>query len=230
MLMSHYHFQSSGFKKKKHKLKLILVISAVLLMFIVSAIFVAIDTLHSKNSEASNVQTSAAHESIHSASLGVFRSKYFQFQADTSWHEVSNETTENIYTYRSMRGSLVEHDLRIYINSQPQDLNINRVQPVTIKEKTRITPNGPISDHCKSGIPKGSPLTTTNLTLAGVSFSCHPDGAIYTVLAADTKGQASFQLERPDGTLVTYTLIYRDLTANPDGSKLKEIVSSLQSR
>ncbi len=227
--MNKYHYKNNAFKQKNHVATSRRIVFVIILLIILVALGIGIERLYTRKTE-NKVITSEAKSSIQASAINVFKSKYFQFQADTSWVEVAGESNENKYAYRSMRGPLVEHDLFIYVNAAPPDTAVSRVQPANVKDKKELVVNAPLSEHCRSSVPKGVPLNVTRLSLGGVTFNCRPDSALFTVLVAEPNDSQVIKMQRPDGSSIQFTIIYRDLTANPTGSKLKPIAESFQVR
>lgn len=182
-------------------------------------------------SDSSNTlpQTSGIQASVRSSSKTVFRTPYFQFQATDTWREVSEPARKNIYTYRAYRGPLIEQDLQVYVNTEPEDMAVTRTLPVKISESGLLQSQGTVSDHCKTVVPpdeKGD----VEIVLQDVSILCDSDGALYTVAVGLVGGTPQLRLTRPGKERVKFVILYRDLTISPTARDLPDIVQSFQTR
>jgi hypothetical protein len=174
--------------------------------------------------------TSSVQTLVQAPSIRVFRTPYFQFQTGNSWAEDAKETTENVFVYRSYKGPLIEHDLYIYINPPVEQFDATRIQPVSPKEDGTFEVVEGISDHCDNILPEGNKDREQVVTFKEVKFMCDADDTIYDVLVGKAGGTPYMDLVRPSGTMARYVIKYRDLTAEPTGRELKEIVRSFQTR
>ncbi len=227
--MSTYKYRSSTYKQQRASSTISRIVKAIIIIIVLIAIIIGVDMLLSRRSD-NEVQTSGIRNAIEGSSVKVFRTKYFQFQADEDWVSIDTESTENKYVYRSMQNELIRADLYVYVNALPSEVFASRVQPVHIVDGTRVTANGPISEHCKGVIPVGTPaFPPVQVKQAEVTFSCQADASLFSVVVGESGGNTSISLNRLDGTVANYFIMYRDLTSLPDGRTLKEIISSFQS-
>jgi hypothetical protein len=174
--------------------------------------------------------TSSVQTSVQAPSTRVFRTSYFQFQVGNTWAEDAKETTENKFVYRSYRGPLIEHDLVVYVNPSIQQFDATRIQPVITREDGTFRVEEGISEHCDTSLPEGQKDREQTITFKEVTFMCDADDTIYDVLVGKAGGTPFIDLARPDGSTVRYVIQYRDLTAQPTGRELREIVRSFQTR
>lgn len=174
--------------------------------------------------------TSSVQTIVQAPSIRVFRTQYFQFQTGKTWAEDARETTANTFVYRSYKGPLIEHDLTIYVNPSIQELDATRIQPVVPADDGTFEVNEGISDHCDSTLPEGQKDRAQIITFKEVTFLCDADDTIYDVLVGRVGGTPFIDLVRPNGSSTRYVIKYRDLTAQPTGRELREIVRSFQTR
>lgn len=207
-------------------------VRVLLLMLIVLVIAVAAYWYYSvdsrQNSNTTESSTSQETSGYFAASIQIFRSAYFQFQADKTWAEVPAESTPTKFVYRSLRANLVEHDLTIYVNTIPPNLAANRVLPVNLKGDAEFLPLS-VSDHCKKSAGSGS-VNDIDLTQDNVKFRCDADSTNYTVLVGKAGGSTVLNLLRPDGTTANYAILYSNLKATPDAAQISQIADSFQTR
>ena len=204
--------------------KLLLVVAIVL---IIVGIYILVDTWIQR-SDKSQI-TSIESSSVQIRSDQIFRSEYFQFQAPKDWVEVSNETKPPLYVYRELDGDLVKRELRIYVNSPPEQIASSRVLPVSVNDG-QIIP-GTVSDHCKeSAVFSGGNRNPINIDWHGVAIYCEPDSIEYNIVIGSQNSKSGAAMQRPDGSPITYTMIYRDLTVGPNVNDLLGIFRTFRAR
>jgi len=209
------------------KVRLVLLFLSIIIVLIGVGIWV----------DSFNAQQDASTPSIPSQEISsnfappfeIFRTPYFQFQADTRWQLIQSETTANRFVYHSVRESLVEHLLTITVNDSASSPEATRVLPVALGDGNRLLP-AQVSKHCRQGQPAGSSLRPTEITMLGVRFRCNPGDTKYTVVVGLVGRSVPFQLTRLDGSTATYTILYQDVTATPDEKQIQKIMSSFQTR
>ncbi len=195
--------------------------------------FIGYDTYKSLNNKQQPV-SKPQYSSVKGASINLFKTKYFQFQANDKWKEVTTETKEGHYVYRGFNGALVERDLVIDINKTTEEVaplvRTTRVMPIEVIDDGHIRVVEGAGEHCSAALPKNAPLNPTKITSKNVSFICTPDAVVYQVSIGLVKGTTTFPLLRPGGVKATYTITYRDLTVAPNDTQLRDIVSTFQTR
>jgi hypothetical protein len=201
----------------------------VFLAFIISAI-IAGDYLWGRltnKSVVSNISTST----VQSATVNIFRTPYYQFQADDSWSEVVDDEEEDTkYVYRSMNGPLVEHQLTVYVNDpNTKKYAATRVLPVELL-KGRFKQVAELGSHCNSDVPEGQRLDELVLTYNQVTFNCNLDSNVFRVFVGVIGGTNEIEAIRPDGKTAVYTIIYDDLRYLPNGSQIDSIIETFQIR
>jgi hypothetical protein len=159
----------------------------------------------------------------------IFSSPYFQFQAGELWTEVTPRPESDVYVYRSLRGNFIEQELKIYVNKSYEPNNATYILPVNTTESGELLPS-PISEHCKSSLLNQAVLQPRNVVMHKVSFYCAADSTQYVAVVGKISGDTTMQLLRPDGSMATYTIEYRNVTAMPDSGQLHQIIESFQTR
>ncbi len=165
------------------------------------------------------------------ASKETFSTQYFQLKANLSWKQVQNETTANKFVYRSLKDSLIEHELVVSINdgNSTTPVATTHILPVEIGLNRQIVADK-VSDRCRKSLPSNNQKSEAMVTVNEVLFLCNPDDVSY-IVAVGLKGAAApMQLTRPSGKVTTYGIIYRNLTTNPDDKELQEILNTFQLR
>jgi len=231
--MYRYKYNTSyHHKSRRARRSTILAVSLVIIAFGGIA-YIAVDTFL-QAAKKQEITSQPTFSSVQGASINLFRSEYFQFQADANWKEVPTESVKGHYVYRSFKGPLVEHDIVIDVNN-PKDevpalVSTNHVMPVEVDSTGKFNIIGGAGDHCKTVVPKGSPSLPILVTQKQVSFICSPDSVLYEVKVGLVGGTTKMLLPRPDGTRATYVITYRNLKFTPDDSVLRTIVDTFQTR
>jgi hypothetical protein len=176
--------------------------------------------------------STASVSSVQSATITVFRTPYFQFQADKSWREVSvSDSGPDKFVYRSYNGLLVQHELIVEVNrDRPVILDntqTTRVLPVVITEDHVLSTLGEISPHCQTLVPKND-RAQQFVSYENTSFPCNPDGLGFVVVVATKDSGTVIRNAASDGSIRSYQITYRDSTSTPTGRPLASIVNTFQ--
>jgi len=198
--------------------------------FAVIAVGVAIkiEAMINNDKNTTDATTSAVTTSYFAPSTQIFRTPYFQFQANKTWAEVPSESTANKFVYRSLRSNLIEHELTIYTNSPPTNLAATHVLPVKPSNaNTELIP-GTVSKHCR----EGNNMTASDqmVNVDGIQMLCDVDNTQYKVIAGVKDAGTVITLTRPNKSKQSYTIYYTNVTARPEASQLIEILNSFQTR
>lgn len=219
-----YHHQRRFIKRVKRLIVTLLLV--LLLVGLVLLVDARKETKQATTPSAPTQETSVSY----APSSQIFRTQYFQFQTDKSWKQVQNESTGNRFVYRSFRGTLVEHELTIYINEAAANLPESAyVLPVEPGPNNQLVA-GKVSDNCRKAVPPNNKQISVIVTLSEVRFLCHPDSNNYIVTVGLKNGGAPMKLKRAGGSIATYGIIYRNVTANPDAYELQQILNTFQTR
>jgi hypothetical protein len=202
-------------------------VAAVLLALIGAGVIIA-DTLRQHKQQPS--APSKITTTVQQSSVSILRTEYFQFQAPADWVEISNQSTSQKFVYREIKNTLIQNQLDIYVNNSPKELFAEYVLPVKVKDDRMGLEAGEISEHCKKAVPKPLNSNSLSVTYQGVTFGCHLSGTAFIVVAGQKGGTTDIRLIRPNGQAITYTLVYRDLTADPTGDDFVGILNSFQAR
>lgn len=174
------------------------------------------------------------HSSVQGDSINVFSTVYFQFQADDSWKEITSEEKDGHYVYRSYKDTLVVRDIMIDVNKKTPEptalVRTSHVYPVTVDPAGRLLRQGGAGEHCKTLLPKNTPLVPLVVKQKQVSFVCTPDANLYQAVVGVIGGDTSVVMPRPNGSKATYKITYRDLTITPVEAPLNSIIESFQTR
>lgn len=222
------HLNYRDRKRLLLKLRIIFVIIALILTGV--AMYFYIDYARSKSVNTDKSATSDKTTSYIAPSVSIFKTPYYQFQAPNSWVEVPNESNSSKFVYRSIKSSLIEHDLIVYVNQIPANLEANRVLPVTLKSNsTELEPES-VSEHCIKALNGQSSSQKVEVTFNKVKFSCDSDSTNYTVMVGQIQDDTVINLNRPGDLSATYTFYYTNLRAIQDGNELVEIIKTFQTR
>lgn len=221
--LTNYHHRNRHVKRLKRML-----VFGVVVVFVAAGV-IAFDILRQRNEKPG--PTSQLSTVVQQSPVAILRTEFFQFQAPIDWVEVRNESTTQKYVYREIKNTLINNQLEIYVNNAPKELLAEYVFPVTInKDQLGITATE-LSNHCKnSQATKPASNNPLTVTYKGVTFGCRIDGTEFIIVAGKVGGTPELKLMRPNGSAASYTLVYRDLTANPTGDDFSAILSSFQTR
>lgn len=157
---------------------------------------------------------------------------YFQLKLPSKWRAVTAESKNNIYVYRQFKGSLVEQDLTIEVNNSSQVIvattKISRVMPIIAGTGGSIDIVNTALDHCKKVTPTA--LDAKLVTMDRVTFPCNPGSQTYEIVVGVVGGSNIMTLPRPDGSVATYKIHYRNLTFSPNPQDFLAIMKSFETK
>lgn len=218
-----------NYQDRKHFLfKVRLIIISILSLAIMTGAYIYFNLMLQREANTEGSTTSQQTSSYFAPTVNIFRSPYFQFQANNSWAEVPSESTSSKYVYRSLRSNLIEHELVIYVNQIPANLSANHILPVNLKSGGELLPMS-VSEHCSKAMVTPS-SQSREVLMDRVKFLCHSDSTTYTVLVGQADGNSSLNLLRPDNATTSYSILYTNLKANPESAQLMQIIESFQTR
>jgi hypothetical protein len=67
------------------------------------------------------------------------------------------------------------------------------------------------------------------VTIDGANLLCDPETPQYSVALAEVNGVWRLSMERADGSMAKYVVVYKDLTLDPGGDKILQIADSFKS-
>ena len=218
-----YHHQVRFIKRVRR------VLSVLLGIILLVAVAIGIDSLLQDQDRSLPSQSTQPNTVSYAPKVKIFRNQYFQFQTDDSWSEIVDKTTPNTYTYRSLRGSLIEHELKIYVNNSPDRIEATYVLPVNTTSNGELLPLT-VSEHCRKALPDQAKLEPREVIMDRVKFYCAADNTYYVAVIGLIDGGTGIELKRPDGSTATYTIVYHNLTASPEATRFYQIAESFQTR
>ncbi len=216
-------------QKRASKLRIVAIVFSLLLFVGGGAVFV--DWFRSQVNNTDTLVTSENTKSVQSANVSVYRTEYFQFQAQDSWIEVANNIP-NRYEYVKNNGYLITQKLTVVINrpitNKEADFKITRVLPVEIDDEGNFNPQGNVSDHCDDSWPENLVKDPSRIVHDDVSFVCAPTSEQYNVVVGESGGSDTIEVVRQDGSKFSLFILYTDLTAYPTPGDIYNIVSSFR--
>jgi hypothetical protein len=203
-------------------------LAGIIITLIIAVVgFIAFDATRSKkiiSAEPSQIKTST-----YDTNSKLFDTPYFSFEAPKSWQFESAQSGPTHFKYMSHRKNLVEHTFDVYVSSVPEiEIKPSRVIPVTYDTEARTFTQKPVSDHCKAGYPKDTPLEVRIITYKSVAFPCRADSPFYDVVIGLEGGSYKMNLERPNGSKLMYVIYYRDQTALPGPNTVTDLISKFK--
>ncbi len=230
--MSKYHHRASNYYVARKRRYLRRVVASFTALLVIVGIVVAVDVYISSRSSTS-VVSSETNSVVLPRSTNILRSQFFQFQASDQWRAVAGTAlSANQFVYRALNGQLTEQELVISVSNTPKEVlantQISRVYPVKPTPDGRLESDGGISAHCKTLLPAGSSRVPLNLTYKQVLFPCNPDAGGYIVVVGAVGGGIEMSLPRPNSLKTSYTIMYKNLKANPNSNDIDDIIKTFQ--
>lgn len=220
----HSYHRQTRFIRRVKRLLLILVVVIVL-----SGAYLAFDSwLQNRKSEQGTAPTQAT-TSVYAPKTQFFSTQYFQFEASQDWAHMANESSGNKYVYRKSRNNIVSQNLTILVNNPAPVPELTRVLPVEVNATGGLSP-GIVSDHCSKYLPKTAPKITQIVSVEGVEFLCDYDAADYYVVVGAKGAAPPLKLTRPNGETATYTILYMNVTATPEGEEFRRMMNTFSAR
>lgn len=165
--------------------------------------------------------------SVQSATINLFRTPYFQFQADRSWVEVPEVSTPTKFIYRSSNGPLLEHQLTVYVNERPPaKLAATHVYTVALDGR-KFSEVHPADKHCNSET-KGLNNEPKVITYNEVTFNCDLGSSTFSSFVGLQGGTNEMAITRPNGEQAVYSIVYDDLTFSPSPNQINSIMKTFQ--
>lgn len=225
-----YNNHQSYKKRKRFLLKVRLVFVLLLAPVLLGLYIIYNDFIIDNSSSQEKSATSQPTRSYVAPKVSIFKTPYFQFQADQSWVEVPAESSPSKFLYRSLRSNLIEHELVIYVDQIPANLSSSRILPAQFKKgMTELVPLV-VSEHCMKVVPELQRSSIVSVALMQVQFNCDADTTSYSILLGAVNGSSSIKMQRPDSSISTYSILYTNLKASPEPSQIQMISSSFQTR
>jgi len=221
---------------KKHKrflMKVKLFLALLFVVLVAGSLMFYLKYVRQDNPNTEAATTTESTRSYIAPKINIFRTPYFQFQADQDWVEVPSSTTSNKFVYSYVRNSLIEHELVVYVDQIPANISSSRVLPVTIQaseDNTISLVPGQVSEHCSKVAPPEKIARISMVTLNEVKFNCDNVTPNYSVLAGLKGGTTVFNLTRPNDLISSYAIHYQNLRADTEGSQFIKILSTFQAR
>ncbi len=210
--------------KKVRKLSFFLVVLTFLFVGVVS-----FDWIATKLRSSTSVVSVESNATVQSSTINIFRTPFFQFQADDSWSEVPEVSTETKFVYKSLNGPLVEHQLTVFVNEKaPAKFAATRVFTTELDKGLFKKVSG-TEKHCNTD-EEGLKNEPKVVTFNQVTFNCDLGSNIFRVFVGIIGGTNEIAATRQNGETATYTIIYDDLTFLPSANQINSIMSTFQIR
>lgn len=198
-----------------------------MLLAVLVTLGIAGDLVWQKLRTADSVVSVASTSSVQSATINLFRTPYFQFQADRTWVEVPEVSTPTKFIYRSSNGTLLEHQLTVYVNEHPpKKLAATHVYTVEV-DKRKFNEVSGAERHCNSDT-EGLKNEPKVITFNQVTFNCDLGSSTFTAFVGLQGGTNEIPIVRPNGETATYAIIYDDVTFSPNANQINSIMKTFQ--
>jgi type II secretory pathway pseudopilin PulG len=223
-MTTHYRYDKSLPRTQRKKFNRRRLILAIIIVIILGAVGFATWKIY-KDLQNQNAINSKESNSSSVAAMQVYRSPYFEFQDSGGSWELDKNSTDSKFAYYKHKDNVVQHELLIYVNSVPSNLDASRGLPVVIKNSTAFEP-GTVTEHCHSVYGANEPMRQRVVTMSGAAFPCVPDTSQFSVYVTKIGGNQILQLRRVNGSSIQFVIYYRDLRAVPDGKTITGIVAT----
>lgn len=224
-----YHHSQQLHKRQRRSKRILRFSFFVVLVVGVAAIAITIDNFINK-SQSIEIASTGTQARVQAASINIFRTPYFQFQADKSWREVTDQGDPKRFVYRSYSQQLVQHELVVEVDDIKSVVlaneNTTRVFPVII-ENSRLVPDGNVSEHCNTMVEEDS-KEQVRLSYKEAEFPCNPDGSSFVSAVSVISDDEIIEHTNDDGVSRQFKLTYQDSTFSPNGRPLFGILNSFQ--
>jgi hypothetical protein len=227
--MPHYHHHTSYHRQKRFIRRTRVLAALIILLLGLAGLAVFIDSNRESDQAAVPSMPSSPVSSSFAPPVEVFRTPFFQFQVNNNWKAVAAESGENRFVYRSFRDTLAEHTVTITVGDEAEPIATTRVLPVIPGQNNRLLP-AQVSEHCRTALPPDNIRQPKEVVMNDVRFRCNPDSSDYTVSVGLSGGRVPMRLKRPNGTTVSYSIVYQNVMAQPHERELQELISSFQTR
>ncbi len=226
-----YKHNVATHKRRVRSRRLVRVLLVILAFFVLAISYIFFDWVRS-NLRNSTSTGNSSDATVRSASINIFRTPYFQFQADKSWRAINEFNTENKrYVYRSYENILVQHEIIIEVDSVNREVLSNtqvaHVLPVEIVNN-KLLSVGAISPHCKTLIEDKNDRKQRFISYKETEFPCDPDSSVFLTVAGLVGGNEVISRKTDTGEERSYKITYRDSTFSPSGRPLINIINSFQ--
>ena len=231
--MSSY-YREQGYGSRKQFLRHIKFVWLLLVVGLLAAGgFFAYDAFRQTQQSNQPSAESKTESSLIVADTQVITTPYFQFQTSKKWKTIANESRANHFVYREYNGSLVEQELVVDINSGATqalaNVLVTRVLPVTVSGTGKLASSG-ISPTCSDIIKPAKSNYALMAKYKNVTFACNPQTTNYYVVVGLVGGTDAMKLPRPDGSMATYNISYKNITAQPGVGDLDNIIDTFETR
>lgn len=229
------YYRENGFGKEiKNRRWLKIVWTIVVVAFLLIAVIFVIDIIKGLRAGEKSPVTSSSETSAITLDSQILSSPYFQFQASKKWQAVPAETTTSHYVFRQLNNSLVQQELTVDVNSPSREplaiTRITRVQPVSLGNNGTLNLIGSVSPHCKDVIKPSVAVDPLITSYNNVKFGCNPGVSNYYVAVGQSGGTVDIPISRPNGTIATYSIVYRNVTADTSVGDMVGILKSFKTR
>jgi hypothetical protein len=224
-----YHHQINTHHRVERARKVKKTTQLVVALFLLVSLGIGIDWLIGKINSDTTVVSNESTATVQSSTINLFRTPYFQFQADEKWVEAPEASTETRFVYKRLSGPLVEHNLVVYVNEKPPaKLAATRIFTAELDNGLFKKISGP-DEHCNSqqeGLKNEPKIITYNQ----VTFNCDLGSATYKAFVGLIGGTNIITATRPNGETATYAIVYDDVTFSPTSNQINSIMSTFQIR
>jgi hypothetical protein len=181
-------------------------------------------------SDSSKPETSAVENVVIGDAMKTYKTDYFSFQDTGKWVLNKKDSTRTKYSYFKYLGVQPQYQLTIYVNENPTPLYsaVSRVLPIRLVNDNAFDATS-VYGPCVKSYKSSELHTVKEVIIQGASMLCDPDTPQYSVVLAEVGGDWRLTMHRRDGSTAKYTIVYRDLSLDPEDGPLSQIADSFKS-
>ncbi len=229
--MAQYSHHVNNFHRSQIAKRLKWLSFLIIILVGISGAVIGVDWTLNKLSTSNTVISTENTTSVQSASISLYRTPYFQFQAPDDWVAVAAQTSEKRFVFvKDDDKNSITQQITVMIDRpysmNEADMSLTNTIAVNINNSGGFSDISEVSRHCKESWPPGATRNPTRITHADVSFVCSPDSYAYNVVVGSYGGSEILEMTRLDGNALKITIIFSNLTAYPGSGDLQSILSS----
>lgn len=223
---------------KHHRTAIVIIVVVVLL--IAPIVYFVYRDIVSNSSSVVDGQTKVVGQVVGGDDTGGFKvdEPLFSMTLPSDWKQTGRftSTTEQSITWQAGKKNEDNRWLKLYIDTIPADIAVNRMLPVTVNGDSLTT--GDVSDSCAT-FTGGGTLDAQKATLLrpapakwqGVDFICNlPSVVENQVGVAAVGGVNKIVIEGPTKGTHTYFFVYTDHNIQPNYTILSDAVESFRAK
>ena len=214
----------------------IFMILLVIILLSVAWYFINRDVLKSTKIKGSDQAITGYYDGSATSNKKIIKEPGFSFSLPDDWKEIAREKGPPYETiqWRSFKKGSESRDLKLWVNTIPTEMAVNRIMPITIVGNKILA--GDISDNCVNfNINKYNPKTNEKVIekspgkWQGASFICDLGNYLRNLVGTSVvDGDYNATLKTKDGKDMKFFFVYTDHTPAPDYQVFVDALKSFE--